>query len=288
MRGKRLRIIRTIGLRIAVIPILLCMLVIIGNALGHLTPATVNPSSAVPGLPAAKPTPFWHSVYASFVAIGTLHWGTSPEITRDLVLRSLEISTILTFGSLFVAALIGIPCGILAALKPRNPIWQAVSAFSVLLGQVPPSDMAVILIFTFCLGWHLIPLTDGWGTFGDAILPIMTVACFNIGYMVKYTEAGMREVMQRSFITAARAWRRHRGSRRAPCIAPSADWPVDVLRAADADDAVLHRDRGTGIRHPRNRHHAWHQSDDLRRPCVWQRDDAVSHFVHFWHVHHGT
>ncbi|SDW34324.1 peptide/nickel transport system permease protein [Alicyclobacillus hesperidum] len=205
MPGKRLRIIRVIGLRIAVIPMLLCILIILGNALGYLNPAATNQSSAIPGLSAAKPAPFWHSVYTSLVAIGTLHWGAGPQITRELVLRSLEISSILTFGSLFVSALVGIPCGIFAALKPRNPLWQAVSAFCVLLGQVPPADMAVILIFTFSLGWHLIPLSYGWGSVADAILPIMTVACFNIGYIVKYTEAGMREVMQRSFIAAARA-----------------------------------------------------------------------------------
>jgi ABC-type dipeptide/oligopeptide/nickel transport system permease component len=125
-------------------------------------------------------------------------------VTRGELLGACLTTWFLTFGSILVAGLFGVPAGILAALRPHSLIGRGVAAFSVLISQVPPFNMAAILLIAFSLNLRLFPPL-GWGRPEDAVLPVLSLACVNVGYVTKFMQSGMKEVMRNGFIVSVRA-----------------------------------------------------------------------------------
>lgn len=125
-------------------------------------------------------------------------------VTRGELIGACLTTWFLTFGSILVAGMFGIPAGILAALRPNSLVGRAVAAFSVLISQVPPFNMAAILLIAFSLNLRLFPPL-GWGQPDDAVLPLLSLACINIGYVTKFMQSGMQEVMRSGYIVGVRA-----------------------------------------------------------------------------------
>ena len=122
----------------------------------------------------------------------------------ELIATAFPVSLTLGVFSLAIALLLGIPVGMVAALK-RNT-W---------LDYLPMSlTMAGICLPTFVLGPFLIyglstqlglfpPL--GWYGPSDWFLPSLTLGLFYAAYIARLTRAGMLETLQQEYIKTAKA-----------------------------------------------------------------------------------
>jgi len=122
----------------------------------------------------------------------------------ELIATAFPVSLTLGAFSLMIALLLGIPVGMVAALK-RNT-W---------LDYLPMSlTMAGICLPTFVLGPFLIyglstqlglfpPL--GWYGPSDWFLPSLTLGLFYAAYIARLTRAGMLETLQQEYIKTAKA-----------------------------------------------------------------------------------
>lgn len=122
----------------------------------------------------------------------------------ELIVTAFPVSLTLGAFSLLIALLLGIPVGMVAALK-RNT-W---------LDYLPMSlTMAGICLPTFVLGPFLIyglstqlglfpPL--GWYGPSDWFLPSLTLGLFYAAYIARLTRAGMLETLQQEYIKTAKA-----------------------------------------------------------------------------------
>lgn len=145
--------------------------------------------------------------YANFVwEIAQLDFGHSFRggSTLDAIGdRSVNTFKLGAAGLLFALA-IGIPLGIIAALKRASPLdWLARTV--AVIGQATPNFwLGLMLIFFFAVRLNWFP-TGGADGFKALILPAISLGLLEAAAFMRLTRSGMIEVMDTDFIRTARA-----------------------------------------------------------------------------------
>lgn len=124
--------------------------------------------------------------------------------TTELVLLALPATVQLTVAALVLALIVGIPTGVLAALRPGS--WfDNLALFLALLGQSIPSFwLGLTLITVVALHWKLLP-TSGRGGIEHLILPACSLAPFLAGIIVRITRTSLMDVLHQDYIRTAYA-----------------------------------------------------------------------------------
>lgn len=118
----------------------------------------------------------------------------------------------LTLLSAAIAVLIGLPIGVLSAVRRGSALDQAFTAVSILLASLPSFLVGLLLIRYLAveLGWFPVA---GYGSPGAGlaerlyhlILPAIAVAVPNSALILRFTRTSMLEVLHEDFIRTARA-----------------------------------------------------------------------------------
>lgn len=159
------------------------------------------------------PMPIQYINYIKGVITGDL--GTSYRYNQpvaELILDKLPNTLSLALASLLIALVIGIPVGILSAVKQYS-IFDYIAMFLALLGVSMPAfwlGLMLVLIFSVNLGW--LP-TMGMGSmangFGDVIIHLILPAfCLSTGSMANFariSRSSMLEVINQDYMKAVRA-----------------------------------------------------------------------------------
>ena len=143
-------------------------------------------------------------------------WGrsyiTRADIFQLAVLQALPITLWLSALALIFALALGVPAGMIAALKRGGPVDWCVSSLSVLGSAFPSFYLGIILIWIFGvgLGWFptmgfVRPWEDFVGGLHHLALPAMTLGLYYAGLISITTRASLIEVMNQPFIAAVRA-----------------------------------------------------------------------------------
>jgi len=135
--------------------------------------------------------------------LGPSYRKPSRTVTEWIALR-FPVSLELGLLALGISLLIGIPAGLLAALRP-NSILDYLPMSMAMIGICVPTFVMgplLVLVFSLWLGW--LPVA-GWETPAHRILPALTLGGAYAAYVARLTRAGMLEVMSQDFIRTARA-----------------------------------------------------------------------------------
>jgi peptide/nickel transport system permease protein len=109
-----------------------------------------------------------------------------------------------TISAFFVSALIGIPVGIIAAVRRETPVDKAVMAGAVVGYSVPSFLLGVALIYFFAVWLRVLP-SSGSSTWQHAILPTATFALGGAAAIARFTRSTLIDVLGQPYIAAARA-----------------------------------------------------------------------------------
>ena len=110
----------------------------------------------------------------------------------------------LAVGALMVSIFIGIPVGIISAVK-RYSIMDNLSMLVALLGvSMPVFWTGIILILFFAHYLNLFP-TSGYGTLKHLILPSVTLGMASSAVIARMTRSSMLEVLSQDYIRTAKA-----------------------------------------------------------------------------------
>jgi peptide/nickel transport system permease protein len=128
------------------------------------------------------------------------------------MLERLEPTMVLTVLALFVAVIIGIPAGVIAAAHPNSP-WDRLLMGAALLGVCIPSfwlALNFIYLFAVQLKWlpamGYIPLSQGLGrTLRYMLLPAVSLGFNQSALIARIARSCMLEVMRQDYIRTARA-----------------------------------------------------------------------------------
>lgn len=121
-----------------------------------------------------------------------------------LVLASLPATLELTGAALFLAALIGVPVGILSATR-RNSAVDHLALLASLVGQcVPTFWLGIILILILALDLGVLP-PSGRGTLAHLVMPALTLGAYSIARVARLTRSSVLEVLNQDFVRTARS-----------------------------------------------------------------------------------
>ena len=123
---------------------------------------------------------------------------------NDLIRNSFPISLLIGSMAILIALGIGIPAGIVSALRRGG--WQDKTAMVVAtLGiTIPNYVIATLMVYVFA--YRLGIVTVGfWEGFSTAVLPAITLAGYPTAFISRLTRSSMLELIQQDYIRTARS-----------------------------------------------------------------------------------
>ena len=125
---------------------------------------------------------------------------------NELVAQSFPVSAEIGIWSFAVALLIGVGCGIFAALRQNSWIDYAVMAFANLGIVLPNFVLAPLCILFFSIYFNWLP-AGGWngGAWPYLVMPVIAMSTSYIAQIARITRGSMIETMHSNFIRTARA-----------------------------------------------------------------------------------
>jgi len=158
---------------------------------------------------------------------------TQNPVTTDIAHYFPATMELATYA-LLIAVLIGVPLGILSAVKQGSAIDQIIRVLCLAGHSVPVFVLALLALLIFYAGLGIAPgpgrqdiifqdmiptvsgfltidalLAGDWGAFRDAlahlVLPVSVLSYFSMAYITRMTRAFMLDALKGEFIVAARA-----------------------------------------------------------------------------------
>lgn len=152
-----------------------------------------------------RPLPEQYLSYMANAVRGDLGRSLQTNVpVIDQILTRLPWTIELAFAAMFIASILGISIGIIAALN-HNTFIDTLSMTIALIGISMPvywSSLLFILFFAVQLKW--LPAI-GQGGIERLILPAFALALVSAGSLARMVRSSMLEVLNQDFVTTARA-----------------------------------------------------------------------------------
>lgn len=161
------------------------------------------------------PLPIQYIKWVGEVAQGNL--GTSfhrRANVAEVIAGRIGPTALLTGTAVFLALLIGVPTGVIAAIRQNSWFDYSSAAGSMLAISIPNFFLGLMAIYVFSLQLGWLP-TGGLNTLGaepsfldslvHLIMPASVLAAVLIGPYVRYTRQSMLDVLHQDYMTTATA-----------------------------------------------------------------------------------
>jgi peptide/nickel transport system permease protein len=167
------------------------------------TPQTVQSIRHELGLD--RPLPVQYVDYVWGVLRGDMGRSYVQRADVGHLIASRMVPTIqLAVAGILFELLIGLPSGIIAALRRGTTIDQLVMTFAFLGVSAPQFVVGLLLLYAFSYLLPLFPL-GGYGTLAHVILPAITVGLAGGGWYARVARSSMVDVLRQDFVRTARA-----------------------------------------------------------------------------------
>jgi peptide/nickel transport system permease protein len=119
-----------------------------------------------------------------------------------LLLLRLPATVILAFSSMIIAILIGVPMGIICAVKENRFIDYLIRIVTLIGVSMPGFWLALLLILAFSVTLKLFPVS-GYGDIRHLILPAVALSAYTTAVTLRMVRTGMLDVMNQPYIAFA-------------------------------------------------------------------------------------
>lgn len=151
-----------------------------------------------------KPWPVQYLAFVKNIASGDLGKSFNYEMpVSTLYFQRLPNSLELALAATLISFVIGIPAGLISAVKV-NTAWDNAGKVVALFGLAVPGfwlGLVMILVFSVWLGW--LP-TSGQGGWRNLIMPSIALGWYFAASLLRLTRSSMLEVMRSEYIKLAR------------------------------------------------------------------------------------
>lgn len=123
---------------------------------------------------------------------------------NDLISGSFPISAELGGYAIILMLCLGVPAGIISALKQYH--WQdnVVMIFATMGIAVPSFVLATLSIFIFSSKLGVLPAAR-WLGWQYKILPVIALSAYNVSFIARLTRSSMLDIMSQDYIRTARS-----------------------------------------------------------------------------------
>jgi peptide/nickel transport system permease protein len=134
------------------------------------------------------------------------------EDVNELMKQRMPVSFHIGLMAFLLAMLIGIPAGVVAAVK-RGGWMDSLITVTANLGMAVPIFWLGILgiyLFSLKLGWlpvqgYTSPFEDFWKSIHQSIMPVVLLSLVSLAQLARQTRSSMLEVIRQDYIRTARA-----------------------------------------------------------------------------------
>lgn len=147
---------------------------------------------------------FLNYVYNVFIRFDLGRSYTSNRVVLTEILSRLPNTVKLASLSIFIAAIIGIPLGIISATRPYSKTDNVTMFISLLGVSMPTFWQALLLIILFASTLQWLPAT-GFDSWQQTILPITALATSSMGTIARITRSSMLDVLDQDYIRTSQA-----------------------------------------------------------------------------------
>jgi oligopeptide transport system permease protein len=158
----------------------------------------------------------WYVQYARYVRnVATFDLGPSLVLrnqdVNDIVKQHFPVSAELGGLAMLLAILVGVPLGIISALRANKLSDYLAMLFANVGFAVPSFLVATLFIYFFAaqLGWFP---TNGWDTASAKVLPVVALSLGPLTYFARIVRGQMLETLQQDYVRTAKAkglrWKR--------------------------------------------------------------------------------
>ncbi len=121
---------------------------------------------------------------------------------NDILASALPVSLTLGIAALFLAIIIGVPLGIVAATKKGTAIDAMCIICSTLGVSLPSFVIGALLIFVFGIWLKLLPVAL-WESAWHVILPAFTLASGPTAYLARLTRSSVIDALSKDWVRTA-------------------------------------------------------------------------------------
>ena len=151
----------------------------------------------------------WYVHYLRYVGgIFTFDFGPSTQFPNrevsDIIAAQAPRSLLLGSLALSWALLLGVPAGVLAALRANSWHDHALTAVASASLALPSFLVAAFLIYVVSVRFGLLP-TSGWGSWKNMLMPALALGLAPLGYVILIVRGAMLETLAQDYVRAARA-----------------------------------------------------------------------------------
>ncbi|MGQ0569029.1 MAG: ABC transporter permease [Armatimonadota bacterium] len=133
---------------------------------------------------------------------GVSYRGGRP-VGPDLA-TAFPVSLRLALAGLALAVIVGVPAGVLAAVRRDGFVDVTVMSLAVAGISIPTFWIALLLVLLFSVQLRWLP-SSGWGTLEHAILPVFCISLGSLALLARLTRSVMVEILFEDYVRTARA-----------------------------------------------------------------------------------
>jgi peptide/nickel transport system permease protein len=167
------------------------------------TPADVDHFRRVMGLA----DPWWLQYWRFLTNALQGDFGNSFQFhtaVLPLVVERLPATFELAGGAMGLAVFLGMPIGIISALR-RGSIWDKAGMFIAMLSQAMPGFwLGLMFMFLFAVQLHWLP-AGGRGGARYLVLPALTLSAYSLATVARLSRSSMLEILSQDYIRTARS-----------------------------------------------------------------------------------
>jgi peptide/nickel transport system permease protein len=150
-----------------------------------------------------------------FTGVLTLDFGDSIFLgmpVTEALLDRVQPTGLLTLYALIVQLLIGVPLGVISALKSGSVVDRLMTALAISGAAIPSFFLGImlILIFAVTLQWlpsvgYVSPFEDLWGHIQRMLMPAFALGFATAGLLARLIRSSMLDVLNEDYVRTAKA-----------------------------------------------------------------------------------
>ena len=152
------------------------------------------------------PIPEQYVRYLKNLAQGNLGTSFKKQDTtvNELIAQGFPVSAKVGFWGVLISLAIGVPLGVVAAVKRGKWPDGAAMVFATIGVSVSSFVICVLMMYFFCEKWKIFP-SYGLTSWKHYILPVFCMAFSQIAYITRLMRSSMLETMRQDYIRTERA-----------------------------------------------------------------------------------
>lgn len=169
----------------------------------HIKPDLIERMRQQMGLDDPVMIRFWNYMKSAVRGDFGISYKLNRNVT-ELIVSSFPHTLRLSLFAALIAWIIGIPAGIISAIKKNSIVDRLFMSFSLIGVSMPVFWAALLMQYVFAFRMQLLPVS-GFATWKHLLMPAIVLGWSSAGTIARLTRSSLLEIMKNDFVRTARA-----------------------------------------------------------------------------------